>query len=97
MILYSTKDQHTFSAILKTGRQKSLKERTFYSFRERTTFPKIMNFDEKSLPNSTTKSPPDTLEKSKLSMPSKNTTGGLECEHSSRIMLKDAEFANNSR
>ena len=56
-----------------------------------------MNFDEKSLLNFTTKSLPDTLEKSKLSMPSKSITGGLECEHSSKIMLKDAEFANNSR
>ena len=39
----------------------------------------------------------DTLEKLKPSMPSRNTTGGLECEHSSRTMLKDVEFANNSR
>ena len=82
---------------MKTGHQKSLKERTFYSFRERTIFPKIMNFDEKSLPNSTTKSPPDIPEKLKLSMPPKNITGGLECEHSSRIMLKGAEFVNSSR
>ena len=68
-----------------------------YSFRERTIFPKTTNFDEKSPPSFTTKPPPDILEKLKLSMPSKNIIGGLECEHSSRTMLKDVEFANNSR
>ena len=83
--------------ILRTGQQKNSKERMFYSFRERTIFPKITNFDEKSPLNFMTKSLLDILERSRLSMRSKNTTGGLECEPSSRIMLKEAEFAKNSR
>ena len=66
-------------------------------FQGRTIFPKIMSFDKKSPPNSMTRSPLDTREKSKLSMPSKNIIGGLECKHSSRTMLKDVEFANHSR
>ena len=83
---YLTKDQQISNVILKTGRRKSLKERRSYSFKERTTFPKTMNFDEKSPPNFMTKSLLDTQEKSRPSTPSKNTIGGPECEHSSRTM-----------
>ena len=96
-IYYLTRDQQISNMTLKTGPQKSLKERMFYSFKGRIISPKIMNSDRKSHLNFMTKSPLDTLEKSKPSTPLKNTIGGLECEHSSRTMLKDTEFANNSR
>ena len=94
---YLRKDPQIYDATLKTGRQKNLKERMSYSFKEKTTFPKTKNSDDKSHPNITTSSLQDTLEKSKLLMLSKNIIGGQECEPSSKIMSKDAEFANNSR
>ena len=88
-----------------TNLQKDLEDWTIQQFegknvlfiKDEITFPRIMNYDEKSPPLSTTKYRPDIQEKSKCSTRSKNIIGGQECEVSSRITLKAVESANNSR
>lgn len=78
-----------------TRRSKTMKERTYYSTRGRTTFQRTMNYDERFYDHIMTMKQQDILGNYKHSIQCKNTTGGQGCEHSSRNMSRDVELANN--
>jgi hypothetical protein len=82
---------------LQTGQQNYSKEIKFYSTKERIILLKSKPFDKTSFKNFMIHPQQDTPENLKPSSLSENIIGGWECNHSSRIMSKAAEFVNNSR
>ena len=79
------------------GLSKNLKDEILFSSKGKTTFHKTIIYDRTSLKCSMIMKQQVTLVNLKHITPCNNTTGGLDCTHTLKIMYMAVDLVNNSK